>query len=248
MSTHLIMTIGSVPIRSETANWAPENLIEHFRKTIQCVDIELVTVRGWGASHVSYQLRDGTTITTWGRQETFNLAEIVRRHANVIRAQATRYRDGLPHRIDRLDALVLIKHGGQDALRQFSRTAVPDLKIHVRTGFADSIVPDSRHVQLASGEATLEGNRVTSTIRCGDQQWSKGSFLIHRKMDLPKSVTMALAGRPLDQIVSGTWFEGMELTIRKAWNINGSLGMTFDKEMITLNEAMSLEPLKRLAA
>lgn len=148
--------------------------------------------------------------------------------------------------IDAVDAMLAIRYAGAATLRRMAAPQAGQLKISVLPGdYAPSIRRPVAEVKFKDGRLLRTGRRVTTTVwtqEGGRQSWDNRSLLVPMKDVLPQAVVIAMAGRPLDEIVAGTMLAGCGLTIRKAWAVGGRLGFSFAPRIISLHEALGLQP------
>lgn len=256
MTHRLIDLIGKTPIYVEKPHSElPENIKLRIKRTIADRDIEKVMVQGLDprflsrSLRISYALPYGTVIHFYGIDNEEDLGKVIERNKRHIHEQMLKFKSLEGHQIDSNDAIVALTLGLRENLQQMARSPVSTLYIQVFRDCDSSFASKTWDaIKNPWGEVRLKANRIHTLVRCNDQQWSDGSLLIHRKINLPSSVVMALPGRPLDDVIEGTWLSGNGLIIKKAWNVSRSLGMTFEKQIINIHEALKMDIPSRLRA
>jgi len=182
-----------------------------------------------------------------GLRPESSLYAILAEHDKAIKANLAR--EGSPHTIDANDAYVALRNGGRNMIQQLARTACRPLRICAWNTGDPSVTPGT--IELAQGEGVrvrLQNGRISSYVHRGEQTWAHGSLLVGRGVKMPVSLVTAIAGRQLDEIASGTLLAGLGLTVRKAWNVGGSLGMSFKPRIIDVHEALAMTSTHRIAA
>lgn len=214
-----------------------------IRRMIAGVDVVSVKVD----RSVTYRLERGLDILVFAGHGDATLLELTNRHARAIGADIARR--SRHHVIDRNDARVALAHGGERMMRQLARTATRHPRIHAWKNGESSFAPGMVELQETDQRRMrLENGRISSYVQHGEQTWAHGSLLIGKDVQLPASIVNAIAGRRLDDIASGSMLAGHGLTIRKAWNVGRSLGMTFKADIIDIHEALTMcAPLRRAA-
>lgn len=79
-----------------------------------------------------------------------------------------------------------------------------------------------------------------------NQIWGNGCLLVRNEHLLPQTLMMAAAGRPLDEVVSGTAFQGLGFTLLRMYTQNGRIGLRLPIENVPL--ASVLPPKRDMAA
>lgn len=239
--------MDDVPVTYGAGSWPPDaQLKADVRRSIAGLDVRSVDAGGT----VTFRMERDVEVVYMGADgltDGPSLDQVLAQHARQI---ATNHaRNGRTHVIDANDAHVAMANGGLDMLRQLARTATPAMRIHVWRSGECTVAPGQRELAAVTGvRIRLQNGRISSHVHRDAQTWAHGSLLVGRGLLLPASLVGAIPGRRLDDVAAGTFLEGRGLTVRKAWNVGGSLGMTFEPRVVDIHEALRGQGSRRIAA
>lgn len=235
--------IDDVPVTYE-GHLAPPLIVKAghaIAEQMRDVPLESVRVTSvWqGKPWIEYNLRGRPlTITIGEGHHTGQLLEVLEE----ARTQIASYEAALsgPARIDRIDARIALLNAGTAMLRRMAAPHSTRLRLNKPQKDARvRITRPSLEMKFDGGRLQRTADRIEATLWGTEQSWDNRSLVVATSERYPQLVINAMAGRNIDEIVSGGLLAGTGAIIRKAWTNGQRLGFSFASETITVDEAIA---------